>query len=49
MQIASDKVVFILDLIKLYKDVPDILDNSLSRILHSPGILKLGTFLCFAK
>lgn len=43
MQISSEKMVFILDLIKLYQDVPDILDNCLSRILHSPSILKLGT------
>lgn len=43
MQISSEKTVFILDLIKLYQDVPDILDNCLSRILHSPSILKLGT------
>lgn len=42
MQIASDKKVFILDLIKLCKDVPDVLDNCLTRILQSPGILKLG-------
>lgn len=42
MQISSEKMVFILDLIKLYQDVPDILDNCLSRILHSPRILKLG-------
>jgi hypothetical protein len=42
MQIASDKTVFIFDLIKLFEDIPDILDNSLSRILQSPRILKLG-------
>ena len=42
MQIASEKVVFILDLIKLFEDVPDILDNCLTRILHSPRIIKLG-------
>jgi hypothetical protein len=42
MQIASDKMVFILDLIKLYEDVPDVLDDSLTRILQSPRILKLG-------
>lgn len=42
MQIASDKMVFIFDLIKLYKDVPDVLDSCLTRILQSPGILKLG-------
>ncbi|KAL6139170.1 hypothetical protein ACLB2K_064447 [Fragaria x ananassa] len=47
MQIASDKMVFILDLIKLYQDVPDVLDDSLTRILQSPGILKLGyNFQC---
>ena len=42
LQIASEKVVFILDLIKLFEDVPDILDNCLTRILHSPRIIKLG-------
>jgi hypothetical protein len=42
MQIASDKTVFIFDLIKLFEDIPDILDNCLSRILQSPRILKLG-------
>lgn len=42
MQIASDKMVFILDLIKLFEDAPDILDNCLTRILQSPRILKLG-------
>ncbi|GMN44000.1 hypothetical protein TIFTF001_013194 [Ficus carica] len=42
MQIASDKTVFILDLIKLFEDVPDILDDCLTRILQSPRILKLG-------
>nr|XP_011466152.1 PREDICTED: uncharacterized protein LOC101292807 isoform X2 [Fragaria vesca subsp. vesca] len=47
MQIASDKMVFILDLIKLYQDVPDVLDDSLTRVLQSPGILKLGyNFQC---
>ncbi|XVF05976.1 hypothetical protein REPUB_Repub06bG0008100 [Reevesia pubescens] len=50
MQIASDKMVFIFDLIKLYKDVPDVLDDSLTRILRSPGILKLGyNFQCDVK
>ncbi|XVF57571.1 hypothetical protein PTKIN_Ptkin06aG0216300 [Pterospermum kingtungense] len=50
MQIASDKVVFIFDLIKLYKDVPDVLDNCLTRILQSPRILKLGyNFQCDVK
>lgn len=42
MQIASERKAYILDLIKLYKDVPDILDDCLVRILHSPRILKLG-------
>lgn len=42
MQIASDKMVFIIDLLKLYEDVPDVLDNCLTRILQSSGILKLG-------
>ncbi|XVF31445.1 hypothetical protein REPUB_Repub16aG0146700 [Reevesia pubescens] len=50
MQIASDKMVFIFDLMKLNKDVPDILDNCLTRILQSPRILKLGyNFQCDAK
>ncbi|PON89517.1 DNA polymerase [Trema orientale] len=50
MQIASDKMVFILDLIKLFEDVPDILDNCLTRILQSPRILKLGyNFQCDIK
>ncbi|KAI4301716.1 hypothetical protein L6164_034967 [Bauhinia variegata] len=42
MQIASEKAVFIFDLIKLHGEVPDILDNCLTRILQSPKILKLG-------
>lgn len=42
MQIASEKKVFILDLIKLFDDLPDMLDECLVRILHSPRILKLG-------
>ncbi|TYI46876.1 hypothetical protein E1A91_D13G134600v1 [Gossypium mustelinum] len=50
MQIASDKKVFILDLIKLYNDVPDVLDNCLTHILRSPRILKLGyNFHCDVK
>ncbi|GKV31973.1 hypothetical protein SLEP1_g40621 [Rubroshorea leprosula] len=50
MQIASDKMVFIFDLIKLYKKVPDALDNCLTRILQSPRILKLGyNFQCDLK
>ncbi|XP_041020298.1 exonuclease mut-7 homolog isoform X2 [Juglans microcarpa x Juglans regia] len=50
MQIASEKMVFIFDLIKLFKDVPDILDNCLARILQSPRILKLGyNFQCDTK
>lgn len=50
MQIASDKTVFIFDLIKLFEDIPDILDNCLSRILQSPRILKLGyNFQCDIK
>lgn len=43
MQVASEKKAFILDLIKLHKEVPECLDNCLTRILLSPGILKLGT------
>lgn len=42
LQIACEKRVYIIDLIKLFKDVPDILDSCLARILHSPRILKLG-------
>lgn len=42
MQIASEKMAFIFDLIKLHKEVPDILDDCLSRILLSPRVLKLG-------
>ncbi|KAK7344264.1 hypothetical protein VNO77_13690 [Canavalia gladiata] len=50
MQIASEKMVFIFDLIRLHKDVPDILDNCLTRILLSPRILKLGyNFQCDVK
>ncbi|GLT37960.1 hypothetical protein SLA2020_122390 [Shorea laevis] len=50
MQIASDKLVFIFDLIKLYEKVPDALDNCLTRILQSPRILKLGyNFQCDLK
>ncbi|XP_052194123.1 uncharacterized protein LOC127802389 isoform X2 [Diospyros lotus] len=50
MQIASENMVFIFDLIKLSEDVPEILDNCLARILHSPGILKLGyNFQCDVK
>lgn len=43
MQIASEKKVFIIDLIKLHREVPESLDNCLTRILLSSGILKLGT------
>ncbi|KAJ7977879.1 Exonuclease [Quillaja saponaria] len=50
MQIASDKMVFILDLIKLSGDVPEVLNDCLTRILHSPSILKLGyNFQCDIK
>ncbi|KAK9673293.1 hypothetical protein RND81_12G158300 [Saponaria officinalis] len=42
MQIASEKVAFIFDLIKLYDDVPEVLNNCLVRIFQSPRILKLG-------
>lgn len=42
MQIASEKVVFVFDLIKLFEDVPDVMDNCLARILQSPRVLKLG-------
>ncbi|KAL5996313.1 hypothetical protein ACLOJK_026389 [Asimina triloba] len=40
--IASERTVFILDLIKLSADVPHVLDSCLKRILRSPRILKLG-------
>ena len=46
MQIASEKMVFILDLIKLFNDVPDVLDDCVTRILQSPRILKLGMRNC---
>ncbi|KAL0387373.1 UNVERIFIED_CONTAM: hypothetical protein Sradi_2619100, partial [Sesamum radiatum] len=50
MQIASEKKVYIFDLIKLYEDVPSVLDECLARILHSPSILKLGyNFQCDVK
>ncbi|WOH09564.1 hypothetical protein DCAR_0729021 [Daucus carota subsp. sativus] len=41
LQISAEKMVYILDLIKLFEDVPDVLDNCLSRLFHS-RILKLG-------
>ncbi|XP_073049625.1 uncharacterized protein [Primulina eburnea] len=50
MQIASDKKVYIFDLIKLHEDVPTVLDECLSRVLQSPSILKLGyNFQCDIK
>lgn len=50
MQIASDRKVFIFDLIKLSQDAPDSLNNCLTRILQSSGILKLGyNFQCDVK
>ncbi|KAM7474216.1 hypothetical protein LguiB_021459 [Lonicera macranthoides] len=50
LQIACEKRVYIIDLIKLFKDVPDILDSCLACILHSPRILKLGyNFQCDVK
>lgn len=50
MQIASEKMVHIFDLIKLFQDVPDILDEYLTRIFHSSTILKLGyNFQCDVK
>ncbi|XP_051144189.1 uncharacterized protein LOC127260501 [Andrographis paniculata] len=50
MQIASEEKVYILDLIRLYEDVPSILDKCLARILQSPSILKLGyNFQCDVK
>ncbi|XP_060167258.1 uncharacterized protein LOC132598420 isoform X1 [Lycium barbarum] len=50
MQIASDNKAYILDLIKLYEDAPDVLDDCLTRILHSTRVLKLGyNFQCDMK
>ncbi|KZV19479.1 hypothetical protein F511_31849 [Dorcoceras hygrometricum] len=50
MQMASDKKVYIFDLIKLHEDVPTVLDECLSSILQSPSILKLGyNFQCDVK
>ncbi|CAI9287269.1 unnamed protein product [Lactuca saligna] len=50
MQIASEKMVFIIDLLKLSHDAPDVLDSCLIRIFHSPRILKLGyNFQCDMK
>lgn len=50
LQVASEKMVFIFDLIKLYRDVPDALDKSLAQLLQSPRILKLGySFQCDMK
>ncbi|XAR52678.1 DNA helicase [Bertholletia excelsa] len=50
MQIATEKVVFIFDLIKLFDDVPHVLDIGFACILHSPSILKLGyNFQCDVK
>ncbi|CAN1161546.1 Exonuclease mut-7 homolog [Linum perenne] len=50
MQIASEETAFVLDLIRLSEDVPDALDNCLTLILQSPGILKLGyNFKCDIK
>ncbi|VVB00487.1 unnamed protein product [Arabis nemorensis] len=47
MQIGSDSKIFILDLIKLYNEASEILDNCLSQILHSYRTLKLGyNFQC---
>ncbi|GAV66365.1 DNA_pol_A_exo1 domain-containing protein [Cephalotus follicularis] len=50
MQIATDMMVFIFDLIKLFEEIPDILDNCFTRIFQSPRILKLGyNFQCDIK
>ncbi|KAL2325579.1 hypothetical protein Fmac_024637 [Flemingia macrophylla] len=50
MQIGSERMAFIFDLIKLHKEAPGILDDCLTRILLSPGILKLGyNFQCDVK
>lgn len=48
MQIASEKKVYILDLIKLYEDAPGVLDECLGRLLHSLSILKLGKSTSYA-
>lgn len=45
MQIASEKVAYIFDLIKLYDDAPDVMNSCLFRILQSPRILKLGMYI----
>lgn len=42
MQIASETKAYILDLIKLHGSASNILDDCLTRILHSHRILKLG-------
>ncbi|PVH62530.1 hypothetical protein PAHAL_3G316500 [Panicum hallii] len=42
IQIASDKIAFIFDLIKLYEDDPKVLDSCFRRIMCSSNILKLG-------
>ena len=47
MQIASEKIAFIVDLIKLYDDAPEIMNSCLSRILHSPRVLKLGMCIIY--
>ncbi|CAN4108877.1 unnamed protein product [Withania somnifera] len=48
MQIASDNKVYLLDLIKLYEDAPDVLDDCLDHILHSPRLaLSYGQLQCF--
>ncbi|KAL8160100.1 LOW QUALITY PROTEIN: hypothetical protein V2J09_001637 [Rumex salicifolius] len=47
MQIASENMAFIFDLMTLYNGIPEILDSCLIRMLHSPRILKLGyNFQC---
>ncbi|CAL9093992.1 unnamed protein product [Musa textilis] len=42
MQIASENRAFIFDLIKLYEDEPNALDNCFRHILCSSNTLKLG-------
>ena len=42
MQIASEKKVFIFDLIKLYEYERHDLDECLKLVFHSSEILKLG-------
>ncbi|KAF8387785.1 hypothetical protein HHK36_026440 [Tetracentron sinense] len=42
MQVASEKTVFIFDMIKLFEDAPHTFNSCLKCLFHSPSILKLG-------